>query len=69
MTYFVFEDLANATQIKIHHEGCGHIGNNSTETTKWYDYSSLEEAESKAKELSLKYGKGWKLAVLLILDI
>lgn len=62
MYYFVFEDLVNATQIKIHQDGCGHIGDNSTETTKWHEYSSLEEAESKAKELSNKYGKGWKLA-------
>lgn len=62
MSYFVFEDLVNATQVKIHQEKCGYVKNNVTETTKWYECTSLEEAESKAKELANKYGKGWKLA-------
>lgn len=62
MSYFVFEDLVNATQVKIHQQGCGFIGNNSTETTKWHECSNLEEAESKAKELASTYGKGWKMA-------
>ena len=62
MNYFVFEDLANATQVKIHRENCGNIHNKPTETTKWHEFGSLDEAESKATELTNKYGKGWKLA-------
>jgi len=62
MNYFVYEDLVNATQVKIHQEKCGHVKNVPTETTKWYEFESLDEAESKATELANHYGKGWKLA-------
>jgi len=62
MNYFVFEDLANATQVKIHQKTCGHVNHNSAETTKWHEFENLDDAESKATQLANQYGKGWKLA-------
>jgi len=62
MTYFVYEDLKNATSVKIHKENCGFVDRKPTDTTKWHEFGSLDEAESKATELANQYGKGWKLA-------
>ena len=62
MNYFFYEDLVNSTSVKIHQKKCGYVKNESTDTTKWHEFETLDEAESKAKELSNQYGKGWKLA-------
>lgn len=60
--FFVYEDLINATEVKIHSKNCPHLNSKPTETTQWHKCSSLEEAENKANEISKKYNKGWRRA-------
>ena len=62
MTFFVFEDLANAGEVKIHLENCGFVDREPTETTLWHKCNSIEEAEKKASVISKKYDKGWRRA-------
>ena len=63
MTYCIFEDLANATEIKIHLKSCVHYVNHEpTETTKWHEVDDYKSAEILAEQLSKKYKKGWKRA-------
>ena len=62
-TFRIYEDLKNATHVKIHLSSCGHYKKHlSTSTTKWHNASSLQAAESKARQISKKYGKGWRRA-------
>jgi len=62
MNFFVFEDLEHAAKVKIHKKNCRYISNKSTVSTRWYSFIDIDGAESKAKELSNQYKKGWKFA-------
>ena len=63
MTYCVFEDLANATQVKIHLKSCiNYVNHEPTETTKWHEVDDYKAAEILAEQISKKYDKGWKRA-------
>ena len=58
--FCIFEDLKNATPVKIHLNTCGHyLKHVPTSTTKWHMEHNLECAEKKAEQISKKYGKGW----------
>jgi hypothetical protein len=59
--YWVFEDLMNATSVKIHRSSCGNVTRSErTSTTRWHGPYDLETAESVAKRLSRS--KGWDYA-------
>jgi len=62
MIFFIYEDLKNATEVKIHLENCGFVDREPTETTLWHKCESIAEAENKAGEISKKYNKGWRRA-------
>ena len=61
MTYCVFEDLANATQVKIHLKSCiNYVNHEPTETTKWHEVDDYKAAEILAEQISknmIKDGK------------
>lgn len=59
----IYEDLKNATSVKIHFKNCGHyLKHVPTSTTKWHKARHIKDAEKKAKEISKQYGKGWRHA-------
>ena len=63
MSYSIMEDLADATEIKIHLSSCSYVVNHApTTTTRWHTVNDLEEAKRKAEEISKNYSKGWKEA-------
>jgi hypothetical protein len=59
--YLVFEDLDDATQVKIHKSTCGHTKRpKETTTTRWHGPYDLKEATDKAKTIAKT--KGWDYA-------
>ena len=64
MVYCIFEDKLRATEVKIHHESCGHANrNNITSTTKWHRrINDIETAKRKAKEISIKNKTSYSVA-------
>ena len=53
---------SNPANVKIHLENCQHHHNRkkNAETQKWYDgFKTKDQAESKAKFLSVQYGR-WR---------
>lgn len=68
MAYMIFEDLANATPVKIHVETCRYVNRRGdTTTTKWHGPYDYNEAEKIAENLSRKYSKGWRAAKCCLL--
>ena len=61
--YYVFEDLANATDIKIHKYPCNfiHLAGN-TATTRWHGPYTYDEAVRIAKQLAQSHGNDWRFA-------
>lgn len=59
--YWVSEDLADATPVKVHDESCGYVKRKTnTTTTQWHGPFDLQTAESTAAKLSKT--KGWHRA-------
>jgi hypothetical protein len=59
--YWVFEDLDDATPVKIHKETCRFVQRRTNATTtQWYGPLNLQEAESAAAKLSKT--NGWHRA-------
>jgi hypothetical protein len=58
--YYVFEDLDNATSVKVHREPCPCINTvGGTSTTMWHGPFNLEEAENAARKISERCSYGW----------
>jgi len=65
MSYVIFEDTLDATEIKIHKTSCGFYKRqleNKSDTTIWHDGFDLESAQNKAKSIASRHKKGWKIA-------
>lgn len=64
MSYVIFEDTLDATEIKIHKNSCGYYKRqleNNSNTTIWHKGFDLESAINEAKNMSSRYKKGWKI--------
>lgn len=63
MGYMIYEDLENATPIKIHVDYCMYVDKSSSaKTSKWHGPYDYAEGEKVAEGLSEKYNKGWRAA-------
>jgi hypothetical protein len=60
--YYVFEDLENATSVKIHKVSCYFVKRGPTKTTAWHGPYNLEKAKDVAEKVSSNYNKGWTYA-------
>lgn len=64
MVFCIFEDRDKATEVKIHHESCGHANRkNITSTTKWHRrINDYETAQRKATQIAERTNQSWRLA-------
>jgi len=64
MVFCIFEDRLRATEVKIHHESCGHANRkNIPSTTKWHRrINDFETAQRKASQIAGRNNIRWRLA-------
>jgi len=65
MSFVIFEDKLDATEVKIHKNSCGYYTKQleqKSDTTVWHEGFDFESAQIEARHISSRYKKGWKFA-------
>ena len=65
MSYVIFEDKLDATEVKIHKNSCYYYKKQleeKSDTTVWHEDYDFESAKIEAKNIASRYTKNWKMA-------